>query len=82
MNKVEIKHYLRLRDNFNDLTRIILGPNYYTINPNVYSSDIEAYEDIKSCIYKIKKELKIYKILFYSISFISIILLILLWRIV
>lgn len=74
MNNNQKQIYMNLRNCFDKLIDYVLGPDYYTINSSIDSSDIEAYEDMKKYFHKIKYELKIYKRLFYCMIIITLIL--------
>lgn len=74
MNNLEKKHYENLRENFSSLIKLILGDGYYTMSLNVFDSDIEAFNDMVQKVNKLKYDLKIYKVLFYCMSIITLIL--------
>lgn len=65
MDSVEREIYKNLRKYFDNLIHKIMGPNYYTVNPDVFYSDKEAYEDMIYHVKKIKHQLKVYKISFF-----------------
>lgn len=77
MHNIERIHYESLRKNFNSLIDLILGVNYYTMSTNIYDSDIESFYDMTRKINKMKRDLKIYKTLFYLMIIVTIILVIL-----
>lgn len=64
MNDIKKYHYILLKEKYNDLIKIIMGPKYYTFSTSVIDSDMEAFEDMKYKINRLKNDLKIYKMLF------------------
>ena len=44
--RLKLIHYNNLRQYYNKLIEEIMGEDYYTVNPDVMSSDTEAYEDM------------------------------------
>ena len=49
--RLKLIHYDNLRQYYSKLIKEILGEDYYTVNPNVMSSDMEAFEDM---IYRVR----------------------------
>ena len=49
--RLKLIHYDNLRQYYSKLIKEIMGEDYYTVNPEVTSSDMEAFEDM---MYRIK----------------------------
>ena len=53
--RLQLKHYENLRKHYNKLIEEIMGEDYYTISPDVTSSDMEAYGDMVNRIKYLKE---------------------------
>ena len=53
--RLKLIHYNNLRQYYNKLIEEIMGEDYYTVNPDVMSSDMEAYEDMINRINYLKE---------------------------
>lgn len=65
MNDWERKHYAQLRANFWKLVDETLGKNYFTVSADLYNSDMEAFRDMMDYIEGLKKDVNLYRSLFY-----------------
>lgn len=64
-----------LRKNFNLLVKKIMGNNYYTIAPDVVSSDIEAIKDIEKKFINLTNDMKWWRTIAIIMMIISLVLL-------
>ena len=53
--RLKLIHYDNLRQHYNNLIKEIMGEDYYTISPEVTSSDMEAYGDMINRIKYLKE---------------------------
>lgn len=56
--RLKLIHYDNLRQYYNKLIKEIMGEDYYTVNPEVTSSDAEAFEDMMYRIGYLKRTIK------------------------
>ena len=56
--RLQLIHYNNLRKYYNNLIDEIMGEDYYTVNPDVMSSDTEAFEDMIGRINYLKESIK------------------------
>ena len=56
--RLQLIHYNNLRKYYNTLIDEIMGEDYYTVNPDVMSSDAEAFEDMINRINYLKDSIK------------------------
>ena len=56
--RLQLIHYNNLRKYYNTLIDEIMGEDYYTVNPDVMSSDAEAFEDMINRIKYSKENIK------------------------
>lgn len=69
------EQYSSLRKNFNLLVKKIMGNNYYTIAPDVVSSDIQAIKDIERKFINLTNNLKWWRNIAIIMMIISLVLL-------
>ena len=56
--RLQLIHYNNLRKYYNKLIEEIMGEDYYTISPDVTSSDMEAYGDMINRIKYLKETIE------------------------
>lgn len=74
MDKDDKEHYFWLMERYDDLIELILGKDYYTISPTVFSSNVEAFESMKDSIEYLKHNVKVWRWIAIIMTSISVLL--------